>query len=46
MNHSIQSADRATHLKVVIVALIVGHRTDSFRHFRFVRPPTSSRLFI
>lgn len=24
MNHSIQSADRATHLKVVVVALVAG----------------------
>jgi hypothetical protein len=24
MNHSIQSADRATHLKIVIVALVAG----------------------
>ena len=24
MNHSIQSADRATHLKIVVVALIAG----------------------
>ncbi|MEH6950456.1 hypothetical protein V4R08_03775 [Nitrobacter sp. NHB1] len=24
MNHSIQSADRATHLKIVVVALFVG----------------------
>ena len=24
MNHSIQSADRATHLKIVVVALVAG----------------------
>ena len=24
MNHSIYSADRATHLKIVVVALVVG----------------------
>ena len=30
MNHSIQSADRATHLKIVIVALIVGAVLTTF----------------
>ncbi|WGR96108.1 hypothetical protein MTX26_16550 [Bradyrhizobium sp. ISRA443] len=24
MNHSIQSADRATHLKIVVVAIVAG----------------------
>jgi hypothetical protein len=24
MNHSIHSADRATHLKIVVIALVVG----------------------
>jgi len=26
MNHSIHSADRATHLKIVVLALVAGHR--------------------
>ena len=30
MNHSIYSADRTTHLKVVIVALIAGILVDGF----------------
>lgn len=30
MNHSIQSADRATHLKIVVVALIVGSALTAF----------------
>ena len=30
MNHSIQSADRATHLKIVFVALIAGFAVASF----------------
>ena len=30
MNHSIHSADRATHLKVVVVALIAGIAVAAF----------------
>lgn len=30
MNHSIQSADRATHLKIVVIALIVGAALTAF----------------
>jgi hypothetical protein len=30
MNHSIQSADRATHLKIVIVALVAGAVLTTF----------------
>jgi cytochrome oxidase Cu insertion factor (SCO1/SenC/PrrC family) len=30
MNHSIQSADRATHLKIVLVALVAGLAVASF----------------
>jgi hypothetical protein len=30
MNHSIQSADRATHLKIVVVALIAGIAVAGF----------------
>ena len=30
MNHSIHSADRATHLKIVVVALIAGIAVTAF----------------
>ena len=30
MNHSIHSADRATHLKIVVVALLAGVGVASF----------------
>ncbi len=30
MNHSIQSADRATHLKIVLVALLAGVAVATF----------------
>jgi hypothetical protein len=30
MNHSIHSADRATHLKIVIVALVAGIAVAAF----------------
>ncbi len=30
MNHSIHSADRATHLKIVVVALVAGIAVASF----------------
>ncbi|HRO00155.1 hypothetical protein [Nitrobacter sp.] len=30
MNHSIQSADRATHVKIVIVALVAGAVLTAF----------------
>ncbi|HZR76438.1 hypothetical protein [Bradyrhizobium sp.] len=30
MNHSIHSADRATHLKIVVVALIAGIAVAAF----------------
>jgi hypothetical protein len=30
MNHSIHSADRATHLKIVVVALIAGFAVAGF----------------
>jgi L-asparaginase/Glu-tRNA(Gln) amidotransferase subunit D len=30
MNHSIQSADRATHLKIVVVALVAGIAVAGF----------------
>jgi hypothetical protein len=30
MNHSIHSADRATHLKVVVVALVAGIAVAAF----------------
>ena len=32
MNHSIHSADRATHLKIVVVALVAGIAVAGFRH--------------
>ena len=40
MNHSIRSADRATHLKIVVVALIVGAALTAFG--TSVRPNTDS----
>jgi len=30
MNHSIYSADRATHLKIVVIALVVGISVGGF----------------
>lgn len=30
MNHSIHSADRATHLKIVVIALVVGIAVAGF----------------
>lgn len=30
MNHSIYSADRTTHLKIVVVALVAGIAVDAF----------------
>jgi len=30
MNHSIHSADRATHLKIVVVALVAGVAVTAF----------------
>jgi uncharacterized membrane-anchored protein len=30
MNHSIRSADRATHLKIVLVALVAGFAVAAF----------------
>jgi hypothetical protein len=30
MNHSIQSADRSTHLKIVVVALVAGIAVAGF----------------
>jgi hypothetical protein len=30
MNHSIHSADRATHLKIVVVALVAGIAVTAF----------------
>jgi hypothetical protein len=30
MNHSIHSADRATHLKIVVVALVAGMAVATF----------------
>ena len=30
MNHSIHSADRATHLKIVVVALVAGLAVTAF----------------
>ncbi len=30
MNHSIQSADRATHLKIVVMALVAGIAVAGF----------------
>jgi hypothetical protein len=30
MNHSIHSADRATHLKIVVVALVAGIAVSAF----------------
>jgi hypothetical protein len=38
MNHSIQSADRATYLKIVVVALVVGAALTAFG--TSVRPST------
>lgn len=38
MNHSIQSADRATHIKVVVVALVVGAALTAFG--MSIRPST------
>jgi len=31
MNHSIYSADRSTHLKIVVVALVAGYRGGGLR---------------
>ena len=31
MNHSIHSADRSTHLKIVVVALVAGIAVAAFR---------------
>jgi hypothetical protein len=33
MNHSIHSADRATHLKIVVVALVAGIAVAGFAIF-------------
>ncbi|SDS11603.1 hypothetical protein [Bradyrhizobium canariense] len=33
MNHSIHSADRATHLKIVVVALVAGIAVAGFSIF-------------
>jgi hypothetical protein len=38
MNHSIQSADRTTHLKIVVVALVLGVVLTAFS--TYVRPST------
>ena len=48
MNHSIHSADRATHLKIVVVALVAGIAVAGFgisaRTIRTIRrPPMSLR---
>ena len=32
MNHSIHSADRSTHLKIVVVALVAGIAVAGFRN--------------
>ena len=32
MNHSIYSADRTTHLKIVVVALVAEYRFGGLRH--------------
>ena len=32
MNHSIYSADRTTHLKIVVVALVAGIAVAGLRH--------------
>jgi len=34
MNHSIHSADRATHLKIVVIALVAGIAVAGFGIFR------------
>ena len=34
MNHSIYSADRTTHLKIVVVALVAGIAGRRFQHLR------------
>ncbi len=34
MNHSIYSADRTTHLKIVVVALVAGIARRRFQHLR------------
>ena len=40
MNHSIHSADRATHLKIVVVALVAGIAVAGLRY----RGPHQCRL--
>jgi len=40
MNHSIYSADRGTHLKIVIVALVAGIAVMSFGLFSRVTADT------
>lgn len=53
MNHSIYSADRSTHLKVVVVALIAGiavagfgisSRTSSDEYAQAVHPIKASKV--
>lgn len=38
MNHSIHSADRATHLKIVVVALVAGIAVAGFALSAHVSP--------
>ena len=42
MNHSFYSADRMTHLKIVVVALVAAIGRGR-RHFRARRPVTATR---
>ena len=46
MNHSIHSADRSTHLKIVVVALVAGIAVAGFRYlgaYQFGIPPQRRR---
>ena len=45
MNHSIHSADKATHLKIVVVALVVGIFGGLFPAIRAARMPIVAGLY-
>ena len=46
MNHSIHSADRATHLKIVVVALVAGIAVAGFAISARTVQTTASRMRI
>ena len=46
MNHSIHSADRATHLKIVVVALVAGIAVAGFGIFARTNPDYSQSAHV